>query len=73
MMAMAIIGKGKVINMKIKVRDIGKGTVVDSNGKIYIGDGDGDTVHEDSLENQKVYRISAYDEYDNVTEIETLD
>lgn len=71
MMAVAIIGKGKVINMKIKVEDIGKGTLIDSNGKIYIGDVD--IVHEDSLENVKVYKVSAYDEFDNVTEIETLD
>lgn len=71
MTAVAITGKGKIVNMKIKVEDIGKGTLIDSNGKIYIGDGD--IVHEDSLENVKVYKVSAYDEFDNVTEIETLD
>jgi len=71
MMEVAIIGKGNVINMKIKVEDIGKGTLIDSNGKIYIGDSD--IVHEDSLENVNVYKVSAYDEFDNVTEIETLD
>jgi hypothetical protein len=58
--------------MKIKVQDIGKGTLVDSDGKIYIGDGE-DSIHEDSAESMKVYKISEYDNYDNVTEIETVD
>ena len=56
--------------MKIRVEDIGRGTLKDEKGNIYVGIGCNDLVRDESND---VYRISAYDEDDNVVEIEPLD
>ncbi|WP_180272659.1 hypothetical protein [Konateibacter massiliensis] len=53
--------------MKIKVEDIGRGTLLDTNGNTYIVDGE-----EVMDDNGNAYNISDYDEYDNVTEIEKI-
>lgn len=57
--------------MKIKVDDMGDGFLVDSNGNTYILDYD--LVIDHNKENWKAYVISAYDESDEIIEIETID
>lgn len=54
--------------MKIKVTDLGKGTLKDTNGTIYTVDG------ESIIDNNgnTNYEISDYDKYDNVIEIVKL-